>query len=140
MEKLKSEILNSSSYEIMVNTVFGKYTLNMKIIDVEIYKVGEGFSVNALTKIEGVTGEKLKNIPIGECNPAYFNRYAEILDKKYGYAKVIAEGEKRYTIEVYLEPLFVKYSDEFIDYFGYPCFLVQNISGVRVIEENKNKD
>lgn len=96
-----------------------------------MYKVGEGFSTNVLTKIDEIVGEKLINIPKGECTISDPDTYAEIISNTIGYAEVRVV-DTQHKLKIYVEPILVKYSVMHADYLGYPCFLIHNTVDVAI--------
>jgi len=111
----------------VLTPTFGKVEITLKPIDVEVIKVGDGYSVVPTLKITATAERKVKHGPL--CNPNLPYIPVEISDSEMGHIKIRVENDE---ILVYIEAMRVLIAEEASGPDGDPCVLVAWRYGIRV--------
>ncbi|MFP3267007.1 MAG: hypothetical protein RXQ56_06060 [Thermoproteus sp.] len=113
----------------MHHPLFGRIEAKIIPIDAEIAKIGEGYLVNLLTKLQVEPERKRwsgylcgQNIPLPQ-------KPVDIASSELGYVKI---SHGRDEIEVYVEITRVFVTDEASDADGNPCVTAVWRHGIRV--------
>ncbi len=109
--------------------LFGKIEVKVIPVDVEITKIGEGYLVNLLTKLQVEPEKRHRSGYLCGQNLSLPQRPVDIASAELGYVKI---SHGRDQIEVYVEITRVFVTDNASDADGKPCVTVVWRHGIRV--------
>jgi hypothetical protein len=109
--------------------LFGKIEVKVIPVDVEITKIGEGYLVNLLTKLQVEPEKRHRSGYLCGQNLSLPQRPVDIASAELGYVKISHGGDE---IEVYVEITRVFVTDNASDADGRSCVTVVWRHGLRV--------
>ncbi len=114
---------------IVHHPLFGRIEAKIIPIDAEVAKIGEGYLVNLLTKLQVEPERKRRSGYLCGQNIPLPQRPVDIASSELGYVKI---SHGRDEIEVYVEITRVFVTDDASDADGNPCVTAVWRHGIRV--------
>ena len=114
---------------VVHHPLFGRIEMKIIPIDVEVVKIGEGYVVNLLTKLQVEPERRRRSGYLCGQNVPLPQRPVEIVSSELGYVKISHGGDE---IEVYIEITRVFVTDDASDADGNPCVTAFWRHGLRV--------